>query len=138
MEHNTSFASLEELFGKVIFAYTREMAINDGVLVDVTSVARTWGYNFHVAMTDTLFRTITGADSLQSTDDPAKDRHALKRLNQVLCMVAGRILAMKDRTQDRLDFTCATHDGGRTEAYALCHPGDHGEPCITFMLVGED
>ena len=41
-----------ELFGEVISSYSRAQAIEDGVLVDVSSVAREAGINFPIALTD--------------------------------------------------------------------------------------
>ena len=43
-----------ELFGEVISSYSRAQAIEDGVLVDVSSVARAAGIKFPVAMTRTV------------------------------------------------------------------------------------
>ena len=44
-----------ELFGEVISSYSRAQAIEDGVLVDVSSVAREAGIKFPVAMTRTVW-----------------------------------------------------------------------------------
>ncbi len=41
----------------LIYAYTREDALNDGVFVDVTSTAKEVGFKIPVAITSNLFHT---------------------------------------------------------------------------------
>ena len=43
--------TMKELFGDLIYAYTRKQAIDDGVLVDVTETAREAGIRLPVALT---------------------------------------------------------------------------------------
>ena len=43
--------TVTELFGEVIYRYTRAQAIEDGVLVDVSETAREAGFRWPVAMT---------------------------------------------------------------------------------------
>lgn len=56
----------------IIDAYTREDAIEDGVLVDVTKRAREAGYTVPVALTSAVHDDVTEAipDSLKATADP--------------------------------------------------------------------
>ena len=39
----------------VVYAYSREQAIADGVLVDVTETAKAIGFKLHTVVTDHLF-----------------------------------------------------------------------------------
>lgn len=39
----------------VIYEYTRKQAIEDGVLVDITEIAKNYGFVIPVAITATLF-----------------------------------------------------------------------------------
>ena len=43
--------TLSDVFGDVIYAYTRAQALADGVLVDVSETAREAGFRWPVAMT---------------------------------------------------------------------------------------
>jgi type I site-specific restriction-modification system R (restriction) subunit len=45
----------ESIFGEVIYAYTRAQAIEDGVLVDVTTTASEAGFKWPAAMTRTVY-----------------------------------------------------------------------------------
>jgi len=45
----------DNLFGEVIYSYTREDAFNDGFLVDVTVTAKEAGFSWPVAMTRPLY-----------------------------------------------------------------------------------
>ncbi len=41
----------DKLFGEVIYSYTRAQAIDDGVLIDATEMAKEAGFNWPVALT---------------------------------------------------------------------------------------
>ncbi|MBL7116200.1 MAG: hypothetical protein ISS35_10575, partial [Kiritimatiellae bacterium] len=45
----------EEIFGPVIFQYTRKQAIEDGVLVDVSETAKEAGIKFPTALTQAVY-----------------------------------------------------------------------------------
>ncbi|OQY36661.1 MAG: hypothetical protein B6226_06175, partial [Candidatus Cloacimonetes bacterium 4572_65] len=47
--------SMREIFGDNIFTYTRAMAISDGVLVDVSTLAKEAGFKVPVAVTEALY-----------------------------------------------------------------------------------
>lgn len=38
-----------------IYSYSREQAIQDGVLIDITGIAKEAGFKWPVAITDTLY-----------------------------------------------------------------------------------
>ena len=48
-------ADEDPVFGNVIYSYTRKQAIEDGVLVDITDVAKEAGIKYPVAITSTAF-----------------------------------------------------------------------------------
>ena len=50
-QSNDTPADLAEIFGEVISSYTRTQAIDDGMLVDVSHMAREAGFSFPVALT---------------------------------------------------------------------------------------
>jgi hypothetical protein len=121
----------DQPFGPIIFSYTRKQAIEDGVLVDVTELAREEGYRIPVAMTGTLYgeaiRRPAGAkppEGVEVNPDTAI-RWLLKRLRLEI--------ATNMREDDRVSFMM-----GEISAWALCGPGDDGEAVLTIMCQGED
>ncbi len=131
----------EQLFGAPISAYTREQAIEDGVLVDVSTAAREAGFSVPIALTRAAWEECvawTDADSRrQTTQDEAG------RLWDVLWM--ARIPAQRAGGRSALRYQLyRVPRGGRgvtprlTTLKMVCGPGDQGEPVITIMLPDED
>ena len=58
---------LSALFGEIIHSYSRAQAIEDGVLVDVTEMAREAGFKWPFAMTAEVYALIN--------DIPKKYKH---------------------------------------------------------------
>lgn len=60
----------ENTFDEPIFAYTRAQAIEDGVLVDVTDMAKEAGFKWPVAMTRTVYdRYVEVPEELKGQQD---------------------------------------------------------------------
>lgn len=115
----------ESLFGDVIFSYSRAQAVDDGVLVDVSELAREAGFRFPVALTTSVHHLCMPS---------AKSHEDYKgRLWDVLNML--RFAA--GRGGDDIRFKVKI---GRKLVVlkALCGPGDNAEPVITIMLPEED
>lgn len=116
---------------EVISLYTRAQALADGVLVDVSGLAREAGFKFPVAVT---------AD-LQAALEPGEAEQALGqdytgRLWDVLWMLRCAIRGAGESGQVRFRVILATADGGKLEhpgfgLLAVCGPGDDLEPAIT-------
>ncbi len=115
----------ETLFNEadVIYNYTRQQAIEDGVLADVTPIAKMQGFKFPVALTTGVYAEVI--------EDPDAQAEAFN-LRQLLTQLHLYIKLGK-ANGDRLDFSFNGH-----ELYSLCHAGDNFEPVITIMLIGED
>ena len=47
--------TMHEVFGEVIYSYTRAQAIEDGVLIDVTRMAQEAGFKYPVAITASVW-----------------------------------------------------------------------------------
>ena len=134
--------SAESFFGKVISTYTRAQAIEDGVLIDVGSMAKEAGFKWPVALTAAVW-----ADCMAWTKDD--NRHQVYqdesgRLWDVLYMASHVIRSSKD-SGDRLLFQLyrVPRDGHSTDAVLvtlklIVGPGDSGEPVITILLPNED
>lgn len=121
---------------EIISVYTREQAIEDGVLVDVSETAREAGVTFPVALTAGVW-----AECVSWLGDSTQDETG--RLWDVVWMLSVAIRA--GRASDhgrRIDYEVLVRqrDGSlpTKKLYALCGPGDNAEPTITVMLPWED
>lgn len=127
-------------FGPIISGYSRAQAIADGLLVDVSTMAKEAGFSVPVAMTSAAW-----ADSVEwSEQDSNRQTHQDEsgRLWDVLWMshlaarrAQGGVVAVQFYRVPR---------GGRgrvprkTTLHMNIGPGDAAEPVITLMLPGED
>ena len=120
-----------ELFGEPIYIYTREQAIEDGVLVDVTEMGKEVGFKIPVAITKSLFDIV---DTVSKRSHQSFDG----RLWDVLYM--GAFAARGNPTQSTILYKLRlTH--GRKKNITLkmvISGGDNGEPVVTIMLPDED
>ena len=117
----------DQPFGPVIFSYTRKQAIDDGVLVDVTEIARRVGFVIPVAMTATCWAAIGHIYS--------KPEEKVMAVEVFLRRLHGRVAyeIVSGHSTDRITYKHADAD-----TWALVGPGDEGEPVLTVMLEGED
>jgi hypothetical protein len=134
--------NISEFFGDVISTYTREQAIEDGQLIDVSETAREAGFKYSVVLTAAAW-----ADCVAWSDDD-NEQQAYQdesgRLWDVLFMASHSIRTSKD-SGDRLLFQLyrVPRDGQSIEAMLvtlklIVGPGDSGEPVITILLLNED
>jgi hypothetical protein len=118
---------------EVIYSYTRKMAIDDGVLVDVTPTAKEAGIKFPVAVTSAVWTKYVEVPTGVKCQDEAG------RLWDIVWMLRCAILSAHGA---RLDFTVAVRNDNRSpkpvRLKAQCGPGDDAEPVITIMLPDED
>jgi hypothetical protein len=118
----------------LIDAYSRAQAIGEGVLVDVSSVAREAGIRFPVAMTRTVWsKYVEVPEGVKYQDESG-------RLWDILWMLRAQVR----RGGDTLLFKLHVRNDNRDRIpplvtlKAVCGPGDSGEPVITIMLPDED
>lgn len=119
-----------EIFGDLIYSYTRAQALADGVLVDITECARRAGIRYPAACTAAVWALI---ECLPESDtDTLAGIVADARLAEVLAAMLAAI--SQARGTDRVAFEalgCAL--------WAQCGPGDTAAaPAITIMREGED
>lgn len=127
-------STVEEVFGPVVSRYTREQALADGVLVDVTERARDAGFRFPVAVSRKLWDQCI----VPSDEDRKAGQSEEGRLWDVLVLLYYKAVVMKG---DIVHFGVAFRNHGTSGIYilkAVCGPGDHGEPAITIMMSDED
>ena len=139
---NSGKAALEDIFGPVISSYSRVQAIEDGVLIDVTSMAREAGFKWPVALTHAAWCECVAWTEQDSRCQVHQDESG--RLWDVLFMA---FYAIRTATApgDRLLFSLyrVPKDGHSTEAgevslKLMVGPGDAGVPVVTIMLPSED
>lgn len=131
----------EDFFGKPIFSYTRAQAINDGVLVDVSELAKEAGFTIPVAVTDTVW-----FNYIEWTQDDNKQQtyqNLNGRLWDVLSMLRFAIRKQLDSQIINYKLAVVPRDGKsrRTKTVQLkatIGAGDNSEPVITIMLTSED
>lgn len=119
-------------FGEYISVYTRAQAIEDGQLVDVSSVAKEAGIKFPVALTRSVF------DAYVSVPPGVECQDEAGRLWDILWMLrlAGR------RGGETIQYSLYVRNDNRrprrVSLKAICGPGDTLDPVITVMLPNED
>ncbi len=118
-------------FGKPVYSYTRAQAIEDGVLVDVSSLAKEAGFTAPVAMTRTVW------DSYVEVPPKTEGQDEKGRLWDILWMC--HLAAKKGGEEIKFEFK---HRKGKKlftgTLKAVIGPGDQGEPVITIMMPDED
>ena len=118
----------------LIFAYTRAEALADGVLKDITELAREAGLKYPTAITAAAW-----AAAIEPPDD-CPGQSVEGRAWDALQLL--RWQAKNAGQSNRIDFQVrvqvsanAWHD---IALKAMVHAGDEGEPVITVMLRHED
>ena len=125
---------------QIIHTYTRSQAIDDGVLIDVTQIAKEAGIKYPVAITTTLYHGLIEP----SSDIATLGQSTEGRLWDVLSMFR---FAARGHSGPHLNFKVIFITGTSSSGEvvrrlvalkALCHPGDDMKPVITIMLPDED
>ncbi len=121
----------------IIYSYTRAQALADGVLIDVSALAREAGFTLPVAVSDSLYHGY-----LTPPLDLAKAGLSLEgRLWDTLSVLRYAIKAAP--ATDRLSFSVLFQISPDTapipvDLLAICGPDDSGAPVITVMLPSDD
>lgn len=120
----------------VVHSYTRQQAIDDGVLLDVSEMAREAGFKFPVALTCALWFEWVYSDEASQ----AAGQDEAGRLWDVLWMLFLAIKANESTTELHFQVAFLVDDNRHEEVTlkAVCGPGDDLAPCITIMLPNED
>jgi hypothetical protein len=119
----------------LIHRYTRAEALADGVLIDVSAVAREAGVRWPVALTCAAWERCVAVPPGVACQDEAG------RLWDVCWL-----LALASRRSGAAEVRFGVHVRNDTrdgtpplvQLKALCGPGDNGEPVVTVMLPDED
>lgn len=130
-----------DIFGEPISIYTRAQAIADGVLVDVSALAREAGFHVSVAMTASSWADAVAWSDMDSVRQVAQDESG--RLWDVMWMAS--LAARHAKGVQRVAFQLyRVPRGGRgtrprmVELHLHIGPGDAGEPVATILMPNED
>jgi hypothetical protein len=117
---------------EVIHSYSREDAIRDGVLVDVSPMAEEAGFKVPVALTDSLWARLEPSERDQQLGQSIEGR-----LWDVLMVLRSRA----NTPDDTVMFNVAVAEGGALHTLHLksvIGPGDTPAPVVTIMFEHED
>lgn len=131
--------TLTGIFGSPIHTYSRAQAIEDGLLVDVSTTAREAGFRYSVAITRTAW-----ADCVKWSDADSRRQCCQDEAGRLWDVLWTSSLAAQ-RGGERVTFEFyRIPRGGRsmrarlTTLHMTIGPGDASEPVITIMLPNED
>jgi hypothetical protein len=117
----------------VIHHYTRAEAIRDGLLVDVTAIAKEAGIRYPTALTRAVW------DAFVRIPEGVIGQEEQGRLWDVVWLLRH---AAKSSRGDIIFFYLHVrndnHRATRHQLKAICGPDDDGRPCITVLLPTED
>ena len=121
----------------VIYAYTRAQALEDGVLVDVSEIAKQAGIKFPVALTSTVWgQYVDVPEGVNCQDERGRLWDILWMFRCAAAKFSGSTLLFKlyvrNHNRERLDSR------DLVTLKAICGPGDTPEPVITIRLPDED
>ena len=115
----------------VVFSYSRQEAIKDGVLVDVSATAAEAGYRFPVALTSAVWAAYV------EVPEGLKCQGESGRLWDILWML--RFAISQDAGGSEIRFIVLVKNDDRApqpvELKAVCGPGDTAEPVVTVMKL---
>jgi hypothetical protein len=120
----------------LIHSYSRAEAIVDGLLIDVSEMAKEAGFQFPVALTRAVFEKCVAVPPGVVCQDEAG------RLWDVVYMLRLAVRGGEGGSEVRFGVHVRDDNWEGTPPLvrlkALCGPGDDGEPAITVMLPDED
>jgi len=122
---------------EVISSYTRAQALEDGVLVDVSEIAKQAGIKFPVALTSTVWgQYVEVPEGVSCQDETGRLWDILWMFRCTAARFTGDTLLFKlnvrNHNRERLDSR------DLVTLKAVCGPGATPEPVITIMLPDED
>jgi len=119
----------------VLSFYSRAQAIEDGVLIDVSSIAAEAGIKFPTALTQAVYAEYVKVPRGVIGQDEAG------RLWDILWMLRCAI-SNKRKACDEINYSLHVRNDNRNPKLvnlkALCHPADTAAPVITILMPHED
>ena len=126
----------DAFWGDPIYSYSRKQAISDGVLVDVSIMAREAGIKYPTAVTRRVWDGLIVPDE----DSRREDQCEPGRMWGVLWMLRMTIHTGESGNEVRFPVTFVAADNRRTTVTlkSICEPDDAGLPFVTLMFEDED
>ena len=121
---------------EIIHAYTRAQALEDGVLGDLSQLAREAGFRWPLAVTRAVWDVLEPSEGLKT-----EGQSWTGRAWDMLFILRVSLRQSRDGREVRLAPLFIRKPGGAPEPVALraiSGPGDEGEPVITVMMADED
>lgn len=135
----------KEFWGEAVSVYTREQAIADGVLVDLTEQGRQYGFKIPLACSEAVWRHVAWSDAIEAGKPDATGQSTEGRLHDVLTLarMGAQQAAHAGASEFAFDVLMVpvAGDGVMPETVSMwlsVGGGDQGEPVLTLMLAGED
>jgi len=116
----------------IIFKYTRQQALDDGVLIDISEIAKEAGIKYPVAVTQGVYQVLNDTQVLgqdfkgRTWDMLMIFRLSIKAAGGDVSHFAPLFLLQAEKQPEPVQM------------WAKCGPGDDMSPVITIMLEGED
>ena len=121
---------------EVIYSYSRQDAIADGVLIDVSKEAKETGFKVSVAVSDHLYRGYV-VPTKEMEDEGQSTRG---RLHDLLMM--ANFAARKGKNENRIYFEVLfqtrPENLEKIKCLSIIGPGDYFEPVLTIMLPEDE
>lgn len=125
---------MNDIFGEVIYSYTRAQAIEDGVLIDITKTAKERGLKLPTAVTSAVWSYMIDNEKVSNPEQiDVKTRDVVSLLK----------LAITSSKEDNntIEYPITRRSEGKYEEVELkcvIGPGDNLEPVLTIMMPDED
>lgn len=126
---------------EIFSTYTRQQAIDDGVLIDVTEKAKEVGFSIHTVVTAAVWNECVAWFDDDTRRQLYQDESG--RLWDVLYMAIVSAKSRPNASESLYKLYCVPRDGRSKHPrlqQLMLHvgPGDNAEPVITIMLPNED
>jgi len=137
--HPAAIDEMAKLFGEPIHVYTRAQGIEDGLLVDITEMAREAGFSCPVAITRAAWD-----DCVSWADNDNKRQTYQDEAGRLWDVVWMASRAARRGGMETLFQLYRVPRGGRgvrphlATLKMLAGPGDNGELVITILMPSED
>lgn len=126
-------------FGEIIHTYSRAQALEDGLLIDVTEVAKEAGFRIQTAVTNSVWCDYIQWDNVEND---IATQNTEGRLWDVLSMLRLTCRHFKNESEIRFCLHVIPRDQQTAEPSLITLKADisyyeNGEPAITIMLPSE-
>ena len=120
----------------LIYSYTREQAIADGVLIDITEQAKATGFKLPTVVTENLYHHYIEPPAGLS----GEGQSVAGRLHDLLTLAlfAAKRAVNSDRVYFKVSFLMSPGRSETVQVIAHIGPGDNAEPVLTIMLPEDD